>query len=182
MPSEFCVNWIQAATHGSNHKTPRRAPGKKWRAFLNSTGLPGAARRLTPLRLGTVGPTAVGVWGNELEALCLEIGFGDNQAGDFNFVRHFDRLICDRLRSCPTSANRWVIVARAALKRESGGNQGLILSPWSKKADGLWHVCLPPTRRPDWLVVCGVSQRLEIKALKFFRFSDHPLLLSVSTI
>jgi hypothetical protein len=25
-----------------------------------------------------------------------------------------------------------------------------------------------------WLSVRGVSQRLEIKALKFFRFSDHP--------
>ena len=31
--------------------------------------------------------------------------------------------------------------------------------------------------RPAWLVVRGVSQRLEIKGLKFFRFSDHALLL-----
>ena len=41
---------------------------------------------------------------------------------------------------------------------------------------------LQPARRPAWHVVCGVSQRLEIKGLKFFRFGDHALLLSIRVV
>jgi hypothetical protein len=33
-----------------------------------------------------------------------------------------------------------------------------------------------------WLSLRGVSQRLEIKELKFFRFGDYPLLLSVRIV
>jgi hypothetical protein len=34
----------------------------------------------------------------------------------------------------------------------------------------------------DWLNLRGVSQRLEIKGVKFFRFGDYPLLLSVRIV
>jgi len=33
-----------------------------------------------------------------------------------------------------------------------------------------------------WLSLCEVSERLEIKGLKFFRFGDYPLLLSVRIV
>jgi hypothetical protein len=67
-------------------------------------------------------------------------------------------------------------------KKGVWGESRLAFESIVEESGGLWHVCLPPTRRPDWLVVRGVSQRFEIKRLKFFRFSDHPLLLSVSVI
>jgi len=38
------------------------------------------------------------------------------------------------------------------------------------------------TRRQDWLVAREVSQRFEFKGLKFFRFSSHPLWLSVDVV
>ena len=43
-------------------------------------------------------------------------------------------------------------------------------------------VCLLPTGRPAWPVLRGVSQRLEIKGLKFFRFSDHRFFLPVGVV
>jgi hypothetical protein len=51
-----------------------------------------------------------------------------------------------------------------------------------EESGGLWQVCLPSTRRPARIVVRGVSQRLEIKGLEFFRFNDHRLLLSVGVV
>ena len=51
-----------------------------------------------------------------------------------------------------------------------------------KKSGILWYAFLPPIRRPAGRVVCGISQRPQIKGLKFFRFSDYPLLLAVDFV
>ena len=55
-------------------------------------------------------------------------------------------------------------------------------SRMKSESGGLWHVGLPSTRRPARFVFRGVTQRLKIKGLKFFRFSDHRLFLPVGVV
>jgi len=55
-------------------------------------------------------------------------------------------------------------LSQGKTKHASGSFRGASVAP---------EIGVPLT---GWLSVRGVSQRLEIKGLKFFRFSDHSLL------